>query len=891
VTHDDDRTPAWRRYMRFLRPEPTHDVDEELDFHLQSTIDELVAAGMPREAAHDAARRKFGDVDSIGRTLYTLSRQREKTMQRSEWWQTIKQDVVFGLRQLRKAPGFTVAALATLALGIGANSAIFSVVYSVMLKPLPFANSGRIITISETTNGANANAATFGNYASWRDNAHTLEAIAAQWLGGSRTLTGRGDPAPVPTLSTTAGWWKVQFIPPVAGHYYGADDERIGAPPVAVISYRLWQNRFNGDRSILGKQITLNATDYTIVGVAPAAYSIAVPDEMVWLPLKIEPARWQDHSDHELTVFALVKPDVSIEQATRELSAIERGLAKQYPNSGFDDVRVRTYADDVVGSDNRTLLFTLLGALGLVLLIACANVANLLIARGGTRRTEIAIRGALGASRGRIVSQLLVESLLLGLAGGVLGLAVAWAGVRFLVTSPVNMARLGDSTLNMPVIAFTFALAVACATVFGSFPALHAARLDLQQTLRDGGREGSAASRHRLRGLLVVGELCLAQVLLIGAVLLIRSAALVAAVPPGFSTDNLMIVNVGLPPARYGQPGALEAGFLRLDEAIAAVPGVRAVGRTSLAPVVGGQWWNCNAWRPGSNGHDDGAQVANMRSANNSYFPMMGTPMLRGRNFNNTDVANGPLVAIITSQLAHDLYGDKDPVGQLISSCIDGKPSAPAWRTVVGVVGDTRARGRRTEPPRELYMPSAQWQDNSTMAFLVRGAVPVTTLAPAIRRAVAGVDPLLALSGPPITMDAAFAKLQALPRFTMWLLILLGATGLALSIVGVYGVIAYFVSQRTHEFGVRMALGAPRPALLWMVVKEGIVLGVFGVAVGTVAAYGMTKFLARLVFGITTHDPMTYGAVAAGLALVAGAASYLPAIRATKVDPVEAIRA
>jgi putative ABC transport system permease protein len=582
---------------------------------------------------------------------------------------------------------------------------------------------------------------------------------------------------------------------------------------------------------------------------------------------------------------------VSIEQATHELSTIERGLAKQYPNSGFDDVQVHSYADDLVGSDNRTLLFTLLGAVGLVLLIACANVANLLIARGGTRRTEIAIRGALGASRGRIVAQLLVESLLLGVAGGALGLAVAWAGVRFLVTSPVNMARLGSSTLNTQVIAFTFALAVACAIVFGLFPALHAARLDLQQTLRDGGREGSSSSRQRMRGLLVVGELCLAQVLLIGAALLIRSAALVAAVPAGFSTDNLMIVNIGLPPARYRQPGALEAGFRRLDEAIAAVPGVRAVGRTSLAPVVGGQWWNCNVWRPGSNGHDDGARIANMRSANDTYFPMLGTPLLRGRNFNNTDVASGAPVVIITSQLAHDLYGDKDPLGQLVSSCIGGNPSSPLWRTVIGVVGDTRARGRATEPPSEMYMPSSQWQENSQMAFLVRGAVPVTTLTPAIRRAIASVDPLLALSGRPTTMDAAFAKLQALPRFTMWLLILLGVTGLALAIVGVYGVIAYFVSQRTHEFGVRMALGAPRPSLLWMVVKEGVVLGVLGVVAGTVAAYGMTRFLARFLFGITTHDPWTYGAVAAGLALVAGAASYLPALRATKVDPVEAIRA
>jgi predicted permease len=888
---DDDRVPAWRRYARFLRRDPQRDVDDELDFHLQSTVEELVAAGMSRDAAHDAAQRKFGDVDRIGQTLYTLSRQRETTMQRTEWWQTLKQDVAFGIRQLRKAPGFTAAALATLALGIGANSAIFSVVYSVMLKPLPFANSSRIITISETTNGTNANAATFGNYASWRDNAHTLEAISAQWLGGSRTLTGRGEPAPLPTLATTAAWWKVQFIPPVIGHYFQESDERIGAPPVAIISYALWQNRFNGDRAVLGKQITLNATDFTIVGVAPVGYSITTPDEMVWLPLRIDPSRFLDHSDHELTVFGLVKSGVTIEQATHELSTIERGLAKQYPHSGFDDVQVHAYADDLVGSDNRTLLFTLLGAVGLVLLIACANVANLLIARGGTRRTEIAIRGALGASRGRIVSQLLVESLLLGVAGGVLGLAVAWAGVRFLVTSPVNMARLGSSTLNTQVVAFTFALAIACAIVFGLFPALHAARLDLQRTLRDGGREGSSSSRQRMRGLLVVGELCLAQVLLIGAALLIRSAALVAAVPAGFSTNNLMIANVGLPPARYKEPGALEAGFLRLDQAIAAVPGVRGVGRTSLAPVVGGQWWNCNVWRPGSNGHDEGSQVANMRSANNGYFPMLGTPLLRGRNFNNTDVANGPPVVIITSQLAHDLYGDKDPVGQLISSCIGGNPTTPLWRAVVGVVGDTRARGRTTEPPHEMYMPSAQWDGNSQMAFLVRGAVPVTRLTPAIRRAISSVDPLLALSGPPTTMDAAFAKLQALPRFTMWLLVLLGATGLALAVVGVYGVIGYFVSQRTREFGVRMALGAPRPSLLWMVVKEGVVLGVLGVAVGTIAAYGMTRFLSSFLFGITAHDPLTYAAVAAGLALVAAAASCLPAIRATRVDPVEAIRA
>ena len=888
---EDDRVPAWRRYARFLRGNPARDVDEEVEFHLQSTIDELVARGMSADAARAAARRKFGDVDRIGETLYNLSLQRERRMEMRDRFQTMKQDVVFGLRQLRKSPGFTAAALATLALGIGANSAIFSVVYSVMLKPLPFANSDRIITIRESTNGTNLNAATFGNYATWRDQAHTLDAIAATWLGGSRTLTGYGEPAPVATLSTTAGFWKVEFLPPVLGHYYTDADERIGAPRVAVLSYGVWQNRFGADRAIVGKHVTLEGVDFTVIGVAPTDYTIATPPEIIWLPLRVDPARWLDHSDHELTVYALVKPSVSIEQARHELSTIERGLAKQYPHSGFDDVEVRAYADDIVGSDNRLLLLTLLGAVGLVLLIACANVANLLIARAGSRRTEIAIRGALGASRGRIVGQLLVESLLLGLAGGLLGLAVAWAGVRFLVTSPAYMARLRDATLNLPVVAFTFGLAVACAIVFGLVPALRAARLDLQQTLRDGGREGSAGSRDRLRGLLVVGELCLAQVLLIGAVLLIRSAALVAAVPAGFQTNNLLIVNIGLPQTRYAQPGALEAGFLRIDQALAAVPGVKAVGRTSLAPVVGGQWWNCNAWRPGSNGHDEAARVANMRSANNGYFEMLGTPVLRGRTFNNTDVADGPPVAVVTQQLAHDLYGDKDPVGQLIASCVNGDPEKPAWRTVVGVVGDTRARGRATEPPRELYMPSAQWPTNFSMAYLIRGAVPVSTLTPAIRRAVASVDPLLALSGRPTTMDDAFTKLQALPRFAMWLLILLGSTGLALAVVGVYGVIAYFVSQRTHEFGLRMALGAPGGALQWMVVREGFVFGVAGVTVGTIVAYGLTKFLARFMFGISTHDPVTYAIVAALLAIVAGVASYVPARRATRIDPLTALRA
>jgi putative ABC transport system permease protein len=889
VIPDDERPPAWRRYARFFRGNPARDVDDELAFHIQSTIDELVAGGMQREAAYEQARAKFGDVERIGETLYTLSRERERRMALSERLATIKQDVVFGLRQLRKAPGFTAAVLLTLALGIGANSAIFSVVYAVMLKPLPFANSDRLITVGERS-GANVNAVTFGNYAVWRDDAHSLAGIAAVFGGGPRTMTGRGDPTPITTLSTTGSFWNVEFIPPVVGRYYTTDEERASATPVAVLSQALWLARFNGDTSIVGKQISLNGTDFTVVGIAPQDHTIGWPAEMIWVPMKVDASQWNDHSDHELSVYALVKPDVPIGRAAGELSAIERRLAKQYPNSGFEDVDVRRYADDMVGPVNRVLLLTLLGAVTLVLLIACANVANLLIARGNVRRAEIAIRGALGASRGRIVGQLLVESSILAFAGGLLGLLVAWAGVRFLVTSPAAMARLRDSTVSGPVVGFTFAVAVVCAILFGLLPALKAARTDLQQTLRDGGRESSVSARDRVRGLLVAGELCLVQVLLVGAALLIRSATLLQRVEPGFSTDNLLITNILLPPRRYATtPGALEAGFLRLDQAIAAIPGVKAVGRSSLAPVQSGGQWNCNAMRPGSNGHDDGAIVANMRGANGAYFAAIGEPLIRGRAFDNTDVAAGPPVAIITRRLAHDLYGDADPVGQLITSCASATNTGPIWRTVVGVVGDTRARGRADDPPREMYMPSAQWPQNFSMAYLIRGAVPVSTLLPSIRRAVATVDPELALSRTS-TMDDAFAKLQATPRFTMWLLILLGGTGLALALVGVYGVIAYLVAQRTHEFGVRMALGAEGGALQWMVVREGVVLGIIGVVAGTVVATGLARFLEALMFGITTRDPLTYAVVAAGLATIAAAASYVPARRATRIDPLVALR-
>ncbi|MGH7619062.1 MAG: FtsX-like permease family protein, partial [Gemmatimonadaceae bacterium] len=527
-------------------------------------------------------------------------------------------------------------------------------------------------------------------------------------------------------------------------------------------------------------------------------------------------------------------------------------------------------------------LYLLLGAVALVLLIACGNIANLLLARATSRRGEIAIRGALGASRGRIVMQMLAESLLLAIGGAVLGLGVAAVGMRFLVSAPAQIPRLEDTSLNAPVLAFTLAIAMACAIVFGLVPAIRAARLDLQQTLRDAGRDSRAAGRERLRRVLVMSELCVAQVLLVGAGLLIRSSIELNSVPIGFNTHNLLAFSVGLPQARYPKIAQMEAGFQQMETALAAIPGVTSVGRTQVAPIYGGGW-DWTAMREGSDGHDEGAAGADMRFVAPNYFSTLGLGLLRGRDFARSDGADAPPVAVISRGLATRLYGNADPIGRRISNS-GGKQ----WMEVVGVVADMHADGVKSEPPLELYMPTVQ-RGNSSYTFLVRGGVPVTTLMPAIRRAVASVDPLVSLANVS-TMDDALGKTLAMDRFTKWLLVALGATGLVLAIVGVYGVIAYFVTQRTHELGVRLALGAQAAEVRWLVVRQGLALGVMGVALGAAVSFAASRLLQSFLFGVSPRDPITFAAVTGLLVVVAVAASYIPARRATRIDPLEALR-
>ncbi|MFI5311495.1 MAG: ABC transporter permease, partial [Gemmatimonadales bacterium] len=700
---------------------------------------------------------------------------------------------------------------------------------------------------------------------------------------GSYTLTGVGDPQRIPATRASAGYWKVLSIPPTLGRYFDRDEDRRGAPHVAVLSHAFWVSTFHADSQVVGRAISLSGEPYTIIGVAGPGYAELPFTSAIWTPLALSASDLEEHGDHELSVLGLVRRGVPKVQALADLTRIETALARQYPYHFFDGNIIAASERDVVVGPVKTLLLLLLGAVGLVLLIACVNVANLLLARAAARRKEIAIRAALGAGRRRIVAQLLVESLVLATAGAAAGLAMAEAAIRFLVVrASLFVPRMRDATLNGPVLAFTVALALVCGVSFGLVPALRASKLDLQDTLRDGGRGSTPAIRDRLRGALVVAEVAVAMVLLVGAGLCLRSAELLQRVPPGFDTRNLLVWTMGLSDTRYPSDASLVSAFQRIADAVAAVPGVESAGLVSRIPI-GSSGYDCVAHLEGSTVSDRSGTGANVRMVSPNYFSVLRVPLMRGRAFRSTDDANAPLVVMINATLAKELFGDADPVGRRILNC-----GTPGLREVVGVVGDTHANGLRWDAADEVYFPHAQFPQRS-MWIAVRGSVPVASLTPAIRKAVAAVDPDLPLAGLS-TMEDVVARSIATPRFTTTLFALLGAVGLLLAAIGIYGVIAYFVSQRTHELGVRMALGAHSGRLVGFVVRQGLAMAAIGVAIGSALSLAATRLMSGLLFGVTAHDPLTFVGVAAVLTSVAIVASFVPAWRATRVDPLEALR-
>ena len=890
MTRDGERWPGLKRVFRVPLggSRVQRDVDAELRFHIEERIAELVASGMSREEAEAQVRERFGDVTRIGAELRAIDRTTERRRAYTEWLGDLGRDIHYAVRGMIARPLVALVIVITLALGIGANTAIFSVVYSVLLRPLPYAHADRLLDLRERNGPESVYGmpVTFGNFGTWEQRARGFERFAAIWYQGF-TLTGIGEPQSVFAYRVNADYWKTLYIPPALGRYFSVQEDQPGASHVVVLSHDFWESTFGGDRGVIGRSITLSGTPYTVIGVAPAAYRVYAQQPAIWVPIALTQAQLAQHSDHELQVIGLLRDGVSREQAVADLTRIETALAAQYPHSYFDGgIVARSLRDSVVGP-TRPLLLMLLGAVGMVLLIACGNVISLLLARAAARHKEMAIRYALGAGRSRIVAQLLAESLVLALTGAVVGLGVAWAGVRFLVTkAPVSVNRLHDATLNGPVLAFTIALAVVCGIVFGLFPALRASRVDLQGTLREGGRESGSVVRARLRAALVVGEVALALVLLVGAGLLVRSAILLQQVPPGFDSHNVLVASTSLPSARYPNDAAITQAFQRINAAVGAIPGVQSAALVSRIPIASGGM-DCVVRAEGSAVGDVGGGDANARGATGNYFATLGIPLLVGRTFTEADVASSARVVIINRSLSHRLFGDVNPIGKRITMC-SGNSASTTWSEIVGVIGDIHASGLHEDIRNEVYFPMTQLVSGG-MWIVVRGSVPVTSLTTSIRRAVASVDPLLALSGAR-TMDDVIARSLAPSRFMTRLFLLLGLTGLVLATVGIYGVIAYVVTQRSREIGIRMALGADARRVLGMVVGQGVLLAVIGIVIGLSVAWGVTRWLASQLYGVGARDPLTFAVVAVLLLLVAAAASWIPGRRATKVDPTVALR-
>jgi len=877
--------PRTRRLWRFWRADPAADADAEVRFHLESQIAEFVEGGMTPADARTAALRRFGDVSDISRSLHQLGKQRERAVRLAERFDRVGQDLRFAARQFAHHPLFTAAAMLTMAIGIGANTAIFSVTDSVLLKPLPYANGNRLLDLRER-NGSGSMVVTFGNYGVWRQEATDFEALGAYYYD-SFTLTGAGESQRIAAYRVTADYWRALSIPPVAGRYFTAQEDRPGAPHVVVLSHAIWKSAFGGDRGIVGHPITLDGEPYTVVGVASPEYALNTFAPAIWVPLAITSAELQQHSDHELTVVGLVRPGISTADAVAQLTRIETRLAGQYPNSYFDGGIVATPLQSSVVAPARPLIWMLTGAVGLVLLIACVNVANLLLARGATRRKEVAIRGALGAGRRRIVGQLLVESLVLAVGGGAIGMLMAIPLLQFLVRwAPASVPRMHEATLDLPVLLFTLALSLVCGLVFGLVPALRVSKLDLQQALREGTRGSGASVRDRVRAGLVVAEIALALILLNGAGLLLRSAVDLQRVNPGFDTHNLLLAGLQLPQAAYASDTAAAVTLERIAANVAVVPGVKSAALVSRPPIASGGA-DCAFWPEGSQGPSN-AYGANGRVATPNFFETMGIPLVRGRAFGPADLSGAPPVAMINASLARELYGPADPIGRRIAACADPATGKAQWATIVGVTGDIRASGLGAGIRDEVYYPLAQ-KPQRAMALVVRGSLPVAALTQAIRRVVVAVDPQLPLSQP-MTMEEVVRRSMASSRFTMTLFALLGLTGLVLATVGVYGVIAYFVVQRTHEFGVRMALGADASRVVSQVVRHGLTLGLIGVGIGSVVSLWATQLVHGELYDVSPHDPATFAAVAAILVLVTALASFIPARRATRVDPVICLR-
>jgi putative ABC transport system permease protein len=805
---------------------------------------------------------------------------------------TLWQDLRYGLRMLLKNPGFTLVAVVALALGIGANSAIFSVVNSLLLRPLPFEQPERLVQVWETIpqRGRFEVPASFPNFADWRDQNRVFEQTVA-YSGWSFNLTGSAEPERIRSAIVSPAFFSALGIKPILGRTLLPGEDQPGKDLSVVISRRLWQRRFNSDPNVVGKTVDLNGKSFTVVGVIAEAADLPglSDDTELWAPVS-QGVALTGRRAHYLNVIARLKPGVGREQAQAEMDRIAAALSRQYPEANADHgLRIVPLQEQVVGNV-RPALLVLLGAVVFVLLIASTNVANMLLARATVRRKEIAIRTALGAGRWRLVRQLLTESLLLALAGGTLGLLLALWGVDLLVAfGPSDLPRVKEVAVDGRVLAFTLAVSLLVGLAFGLVPSLQSSRPELNETLKEGGRSATGgAGRRRVRSFLVVTEVTLSLVLLIGAGLLLRSFFRLLAVNPGFNPQNILTMQINLTGPNY-QRGAQAISFHdQLLERVKALPGVEAAATTSFVPIAPDADFARLAFAiEGQTPDPANYPVAFYNAVSPDYFRTMQIPVLRGRVFDERDVRNSPGVAIVNETLARRYFAGENPVGRRITMN-DENPKEEDWATIIAVVKDTKPRELAGEPVAEMYMPYAQ-QPEPGMALMIRTAGRPDAVAAAVRREVQALDP-----GQPVysvrTLPAVMSEAVATPRFRTSLLGVFAALALALAVVGIYGVMSYAVTRRTHEFGIRMALGAQGKDVLKLVVGHGMALALAGVLLGLVASFALTRLMSGLLYGVTPTDPLTFACVSLLLVAVALAACLIPALRASKVDPLVALR-
>jgi putative ABC transport system permease protein len=869
------------------------DIDEELRLHIEMEAEANVRRGLSHSEARRAALLSFGNYDRARDAAYGV--------RGGGLMETLLQDVRYGARVLAKHKGFTAVAVLTLALGIGANTAIFSVVNELLLRPLPYRDSDRVAMLWEVgPDGRHQNPTSRANFLVWREQAKSFEAIAA-FSDQRANLTGVGDPEEVPMQIASSGLFNVLGVDAVVGRTFTKDDVQPGAPPVAVLGYGLWQRKFGGDRGVVGRPITLNGLPYTVVGVVPSNFQWYIrgrsgtgkPAE-VWTLLTM-PAPGSPPSaflGRFLSVVGRLKPGVSVGQADTELKTVESRIAQDSPtyNKGFG-AEVIPVREQLVGNV-RPALWLLLGAVGFVLLIACANVANLLLARAASREKEIAVRTALGARRSRIVRQLLTESILLAVAGGACGLALAWWGIQALVAiSPRDLISLQGVGLNLTVLGWTLGVALLTGVVFGLVPALEATRVDLNDTLKEGGKGASGqGSRSRgLRSALVVAEVALALVLLVSAGLLVKSFSKLRKIDTGFSTENVLTMVVRLPDTqKYNDDPEVVGFFRQAAERIRAIPGVRSVGIVNYLPLYGGMGsatgFTIEGHPVALPGEGPGT---NVRVADSGYFGTMGIPLLRGRNFNEAEDTQARHVVIVSESLAQKYFPGEDPLGKVISVEMFDKPNPTQ---IVGVVGDVRYDSLTDAAEPTVYFPHPELTYSfMTLAIRTNGAGDPADLTPAVRREISAIDPDQPVSDVR-TMSQVMADTVGRARFSTLLFGLFAGLATLLAAVGIFGVMNYSVTLRTREIGLRMALGAQPSRVLVLVLRQGLLLTLVGVGVGLAGALALTRVMSSLLFGVNATDPATFAAIVPLLTIVSLVACYIPARRATRIDPLVALR-